>query len=31
LQERFSAAAMLRPPYTSGTKKLIAMTLRYFT
>jgi aldehyde dehydrogenase (NAD+) len=31
LQERFSAAALLRPPYTARTRQLIAMTLRYFT
>jgi aldehyde dehydrogenase (NAD+) len=31
LAERFSAAAMLRPPYTARTRQLIAMTLRYFT
>jgi aldehyde dehydrogenase (NAD+) len=31
LTERFSAAAMLRPPYTARTRQLIAMTLRYFT
>jgi aldehyde dehydrogenase (NAD+) len=31
LTERFSAAALLRPPYTARTRRLIAMTLRYFT
>jgi aldehyde dehydrogenase (NAD+) len=31
LTERFSAASLLRPPYTARTRQLIAMTLRYFT